>query len=307
MTTPPTAATPPLCPFCHGSAEFVHWLNRQPIYRCEHCDTITTHPKPSPETLRSYYQGFRFQGLLQNYDLVKTETTRTWMASHVAPAAQLLDFGGGGGFYAKAFEDFGLGQATYIDIDHEACRFAKHRLKLENVVNGSLDTLSRSPQPAFDLIICRHVIEHLPHPVATIDRLIDLLSPGGTLVLSCPNGTSKEGLLYPTYWRKFVEPLARSNGWSLPRSLWCSFTGDFGWGMDPPRHLWAISPRALHSTLVSRADIHFTLKTASLAAPLYSPYHSSGSQLGRWRDRVAALLFGGVLEGMHLIAEIRRS
>lgn len=304
---PTTSAQNSDCLFCQGQLAFAHTLNNHSLYRCKRCDTITTLPKPGAKELYHFYQGFRFQGWLSNYALVKTEFTRNWMQKLSSAPRRMLDFGGGGGFYAKAFEEFGLGTATYLDIDHEACSFARQKLGLQNVINGSYDCLDDDPELHFGFILCRHVIEHTLDPVATIHALIDRLAPGGTLALSCPNALSKEGLLYPTYWQKFISPIRHSNNWSYPRSLLFSLGRNFGWGIDPPRHLWAISPNALRATLGKRSDIHFTIKTAPLADPLYSPYHSSPSASGKRRDRIAAMMFGRFFNGMHLIAEIKRT
>ncbi len=293
------------CPFCEKKIVYLYKLNEFSIYRCKGCGTISSDPKPSKEELRDYYQGFRFQGHLQNYQRIRTEATREWLRSFVTPGASMLDFGGGGGFYAKAFEDFGLGSSTYIDIDHDACSFAKNKLGLKEVINGSIDTLTTPFLAKFDIIICRHVIEHLIDPVGCLHKLIDLLKSNGTLFISCPNGISKEGLFYPAYWMKFVEPLAQSNGWSKSRALLNSVSRNFGWGMDPPRHLWAISPTGLREALDRRADIHYSVKSAQLSDPLYSPYFKSETRLGRCRDQLINMLIQRGFNGMHLVSEIR--
>lgn len=38
----------------------------------------------------------------------------------------------------------------------------------------------------FDLILCRHVLEHLEHPLQTLTRLCKSLKPGGKLVVAVP-------------------------------------------------------------------------------------------------------------------------
>ena len=35
----------------------------------------------------------------------------------------------------------------------------------------------------YDVVLCRHVLWALPNPVMALDRWVDLLAPGGTLVL----------------------------------------------------------------------------------------------------------------------------
>lgn len=144
----------------------------------------------------------------------------------------------GGGLFAKAFEEFGLGQAYYIDVDEAACHFASTSLSLTRVYCGTLSEVkSLLPARGFDFIMCRHVIEHLTDPASAVLDLAGLLNNTGVLVLSCPNGSSKEGLFYPAYWRKFLGPGARGNGWSKAYALQFSLRRKYGWGISPPRHL----------------------------------------------------------------------
>lgn len=97
-----------------------------------------------------------------------------------------------------------------MDIDEEACHFASTNLGLKRVYCGSLtDLRSLLPIHGFDFIMCRHVIEHLIDPASVILDLLSLLSVGGVLVVSCPNGASKEGLFYPDQWKKYLAPFAR--------------------------------------------------------------------------------------------------
>ena len=84
----------------------------------------------------------------------------------------MLDVGGGGGFYAKAFEDLGYGLSTYIDLDFQSCRFA-NELGLKNVIHGNA-VLADYGDKKFDLIMCRHLIEHLKDPVTFVFDILKL-------------------------------------------------------------------------------------------------------------------------------------
>ena len=42
----------------------------------------------------------------------------------------------------------------------------------------------------FDLLICQHVIEHLPNPIAFFAEMVRVLKPGGTLFVEAPSNYS---------------------------------------------------------------------------------------------------------------------
>ena len=45
-------------------------------------------------------------------------------------------------------------------------------------------------------------------------------------------------------------------------------------GIDPIRHLWAISPKGISEYLLKKG-VKFVLKTAPLSDPVYSPYFTA--------------------------------
>ena len=48
------------------------------------------------------------------------------------------------------------------------------------------DTLEEVPRAAWDVVLCRHVLEHLEEPLAALRQMRDLLAPVGKLVLIVP-------------------------------------------------------------------------------------------------------------------------
>jgi SAM-dependent methyltransferase len=48
---------------------------------------------------------------------------------------------------------------------------------------------------SYDLVVCWNVLEHLPAPINTVDRMIDALRPGGMLLLAWPNFVSVKAAL----------------------------------------------------------------------------------------------------------------
>jgi len=220
----------------------------------------------------------------------------------------MLDVGGGGGFFAKAFEDFGFGEATYIDLDSEACQFAREKMKLSHVICDDIARIEQHCQDAgFDFIYCRHVVEHLIDPVSLIKKCANLLTDDGVFVLQCPNGLSKEGLLFPRYWQKFLSKVVASNQWSWPRAFLFSLGPSYGWGLDPVRHLWAISEVGIKALFPEQTTYSARVYSASLVDPVYSPYWRPTDNWDRIAKKITKLTPRRLLPGVHLVAEIRKN
>jgi SAM-dependent methyltransferase len=98
---------------------------------------------------------------------------------------------------------------------------ARDRYGVEIVVG---DAVSAPVDGPFDAITMWHVLEHLPEPLAALERAAELLAPGGRLVVSVPNNDSWQARL----------------------------GGDDWLHLDIPRHIYHFTPGSL-SQLVERA------------------------------------------------------
>jgi SAM-dependent methyltransferase len=53
----------------------------------------------------------------------------------------------------------------------------------------------------FDVVVCTEVIEHVPRPQDAINKIAEVLKPGGLLLLSCPFDKDLHGEDYGDFWR----------------------------------------------------------------------------------------------------------
>lgn len=112
--------------------------------------------------------------------------------------ARLLEVGSGLGHLVAQLEDT---FETYgIDVNHWAVK------KSKEVVNTSrLQTASAQELPftnySFNVVIIKHIVEHLPHPQKAIQEIARVTEPGGTLILATPNLSS---LLKPWKGEKWI-------------------------------------------------------------------------------------------------------
>jgi 2-polyprenyl-3-methyl-5-hydroxy-6-metoxy-1,4-benzoquinol methylase len=136
--------------------------------------------------------------------------------------ARFLEVGSGMGHLTgqleDAFETFGC------DLNHWAVR------KSREVVNKSLlHTASAQELPfkddSFNVVIIKHIVEHLPDPKKAIEEIGRVTEPGGTLILATPN---LDSLLKPwkgDKWIGYQDPTHIS----LKRPAeWISYIGGAG-------------------------------------------------------------------------------
>lgn len=141
----------------------------------------------------------------------------------------ILDFGCGSGEMLEAFSDSYT--ALGIEPDSGARALAKKKVKLGSVYESSA---SVKMQGIFvDVVTLFHVIEHLYDPSLELERIYDLVKPGGLLIIETPNSydallTKYEKLDFQdfTYWshhpmlhsHKSLSLLVERNGFKIVES-----------------------------------------------------------------------------------------
>jgi SAM-dependent methyltransferase len=98
--------------------------------------------------------------------------------------ARLLEVGSGLGHLVGQLED--TFETHGLDLNHWAVRQSK------SVVDQScLETASAQELPfkndTFNVVIIKHIVEHLPDPARAIREIGRVTEPGGTLILATPN------------------------------------------------------------------------------------------------------------------------
>ena len=159
-------------------------------------------------------------------------------------AKSVLDIGCGRGFtlyYLKKFFQFSIAVGTQISESALAiCR----RLGLK-VYEGDLLELSID-EHGFDVISILHVLEHVTRPEKYIEKIHDLLSDRGKLVIEVPNFDS----------------------WTRP------LTGKFWLGLDLKYHLSFFTPKSLCRMLTKHG---FKIKIVRTFSLEYSTFISAQS------------------------------
>lgn len=113
---------------------------------------------------------------------------------------RVLDAGCGLGFFLSGLDD------AWDKHGLEFSRFAaEHAARFAEVAVGSIEAAPYE-DASFDVVICHHVIEHLPDPQRAIAELRRVLRPGGHLVLGTPDFDSGAARRYRERYRLAHDP-----------------------------------------------------------------------------------------------------
>ena len=96
----------------------------------------------------------------------------------------VLDVACGTGVLIPDYMSRGVSSVTGIDISPEMIRIAKEKFPRDNISFICCDAEDFSPAGKFDCIMIYNAFPHFSEPERLIERLSELLSPGGTLTVA---------------------------------------------------------------------------------------------------------------------------
>ena len=169
------------------------------IVRCPACSHRQTDPMPADAVLESAYAGAASQDYVAEEAGQRATARRVLerIEARLAPAPipdnggprhrKLLDLGCWMGFLlseAKARGWVVLG----VEPSAFASAYARERLGLDVRTGDLLST--ELPRAHFDAVVMGDVLEHLPRPGEALERIAELLRPGGIAWLALPDAGS---------------------------------------------------------------------------------------------------------------------
>lgn len=170
-----------------------------PIVRCARCGLMMTSPRDDDVTLRRIYSeltdrsfGPEDQARGRNLvdELALVESNR--------PPGRLLDVGCGTGRFVCAARKAGW-EATGVDASASAVKSGEERCPGAHFQAGLVPEID-FPAGSFDVVTLWNVLEHLPRPAETLERIRMWLPRDGWLFLSLPNADSRIARLMGKRW-----------------------------------------------------------------------------------------------------------
>jgi len=116
------------------------------------------------------------------------------------PTGRVLDVGCGLGWLLSALDD--NWDKHGVEISDFAAEHARNHAE---IFNGALLDYPSLTEP-FDLIVMHHVIEHMLDPPANIRKALELLKPGGRLLLATPDFDSGCARRFGSNYRLLHDP-----------------------------------------------------------------------------------------------------
>jgi len=99
------------------------------------------------------------------------------------PPAKVLEIGAGHGAYTALLRWAGY-DATALDLSPWVGDFARGSFAVPYLI-GPVEDQKLEPR-SFDVVVANDVLEHLADPLSTMRRCVELLKPGGVLVIQTP-------------------------------------------------------------------------------------------------------------------------
>jgi len=220
------------------------------LYQCSQCTLRFTFPFPDESHIGRYYHSENYishtdtrRGLINKaYHIVRTfslKQKKSWISrfTHLS-RGHILDIGCGTGAFLHIMKTAGW-ETTGLEPDSQARKIAQQKYQLNPL---PMEEMPHLPAKSFHAITLWHVLEHVHSLHIYMDRMKELLVPGGVLFLAVPNYQSQDAQKYGAHWAAY----------------------------DVPRHLYHFSPQAM----ARLAQDHHYRVTAMIPMPFDAFYIS---------------------------------
>lgn len=198
------ALTQPPCKGCGRATQPCAALAPWPFVACTACGLVFR-ARVAADAVHAVYaeggyaadRGHQYASDEEDADRLRDAGVRLrWLSRH-ARSGRLLDVGAAGGAFVLEAGRAGFA-AWGIEPTPAFAARARARLGLD-VRTGTLEEVELDPG-GLDVATMWHVLEHIPEPLAALERLHAGLRPGGTLAIEVPNfGSAVAKRMGPTW------------------------------------------------------------------------------------------------------------
>jgi 2-polyprenyl-3-methyl-5-hydroxy-6-metoxy-1,4-benzoquinol methylase len=199
------------CPLCASNAIHLRMTSSDfdtntgdyGIYQCENCQIHFTNPQVNEADIGQLYAERTSGDFLPN-NAAFTEKLRQWRASFIVnnffkqlnrKDVSILDIGCGDGLYSVALAQHSACQKLLAVDFHEIPPQRLFKTHLATIRYESMNRLAEEKE-RYDVIFCRHVVEHTVNPIDFLCHIKPLLNESGTVFIEVPN--------FNCIWRKLL-------------------------------------------------------------------------------------------------------
>lgn len=187
------------CILC-GNKEYSHlfFVGGYSLVRCLNCGLVQTYPIEIQLDPDEYYDQecflnlekrkeheFHYQGRILDFIM------------HHKTSGKMLEVGSGAGIFIELASRKGW-EIEGIEPSIAASRYVSE--KFDKLIHqGTLESIDFF-RKRFDVIVLRHVLEHMATPISALIKLHDLLKPDGLLCIVVPNWGGLHAMLERERW-----------------------------------------------------------------------------------------------------------
>lgn len=166
---------------------------RQPIARCKQCGVVQKAEIEEEKHDEFHKKGgqtaeIALDSMSDSYtdrNLVDVRRRLADLRPMLEGGEALLDFGTGMGHFLEAINPF-VGRAVGSEINWKRLSFVREKLGFE-VCEGTDALMQKFGRGHFDIVTMYHTLEHLPNPLEQLEKVRELLTEDGFLVVEVPN------------------------------------------------------------------------------------------------------------------------
>lgn len=217
------------CPLCSSkksepwaTATDLEYLTTSEVFqyfKCVDCGCLFIHPVPL-EQLSQIYPGNYYSfagGELSTIDKIKQSLDKSLfkkiLSSIPSGDIKVLDIGGGTGWMLDLVRDIDdrVSFTQVVDIDRKAKKLAHE--KGHAYFEGPIERFTSKIK--FHLVLMFNLIEHVQRPIRVLQKVQNVMAPGGFLLIKTPNIDSLDARLFrhsnwggyhcPRHWVLFKE------------------------------------------------------------------------------------------------------
>lgn len=199
-----------MCPVCAGSARHLYTKDGFAVARCVTCQTLFIEDPPHDTSAlydELYFFGDESAVGYGSYDDEKEAMRATFercldLISNYQSSGALYDVGAATGYFLALARSRGF-RVSGIDVSAVAAHEAQK--KGIEVATGTLESTPHN-STSFDVVTLFDVLEHVSQPSALIEKIADMLAPGGILMGCTPDSMSTAARIMGKHWHLLVPP-----------------------------------------------------------------------------------------------------
>lgn len=199
------------CYICQREGGFLFSVEKNDLYRCPNCDLVWIANFKQPDYSR-YHNDLTYLNCQSLFDNIFSRIVNIANLTK-SKKGKVFEVGASVGGLLKAFKVDGWSVSGVEPSDKAQKEAVRNGIE---VYLGSFEKLKFTAS-TYDLVVINHTLEHVNEPLRVLDKIKNILKPGGVVLVGVPNFASFKAR---TLKRKWTHILPSEHKWQYsPKSL----------------------------------------------------------------------------------------